>query len=63
MSNKKIGIINDARMLKHKAVKYHPETPKRVEEIMNLLQKTGYLDNPIIDFIPNYERQATNEEL
>jgi len=40
------GIVNDERMLLHKSKKSHPESPKRVIEIMRVLRNSGYLEDP-----------------
>ncbi len=46
--NNKTGIINDSRMLLHKAKRKHPECPQRVKEIMKVMKESGYLDHPKI---------------
>ena len=63
MQGKKTGVINDTFMLKHKTKKVHPEKPKRVEEIMERLKTTGILKHPHVDFISEYDRLVTDDEI
>lgn len=57
------GIVNDERMLLHKSKKRHPESPRRVIEIMKTLKGSGYMEDPRVDFVDHYDRKVTNEEL
>jgi acetoin utilization deacetylase AcuC-like enzyme len=59
----KTGIINDLRMLNHKSKRKHPENPARVKAIMKMLEDKHYLSHPRVDYIDNYDRLATNEEI
>jgi acetoin utilization deacetylase AcuC-like enzyme len=60
MKAKTTGIVYDEKMLLHKSKRRHPESPKRLIEIIKTLTQSALLEDPRVDFVDHYDRKATN---
>ncbi len=55
----KTGIIKDDRYLRHETAAFHPESPRRLESIYNMLEETG-MNEKLLFIEPTH---ATHEEI